>query len=213
MTTTLLLVRHGETEFNTRGIYQGQADSPLTAEGITQARSLGPRLARLGTCQKLYASDLRRAEHTAELIGTPGHHQIVTDAGLRERNYGVFQGKKKKTVASEFPDVWKAYRSGNPDYVIPDGESHHQFHDRVVEALNRIADQHRGQAVAAVSHGGTLGVFMKYVLGLAVEGPRPFDIGNTSLSIVERRKGKWKIRTLGEMAHLQDIPPANQTEG
>ena len=213
MRTTLFLVRHGETEFNTRGIYQGQADSPLTLEGIRQAEALAPRLARLDTCSTLYTSDLRRAEHTAELVSAPGHHKIVTDPGLRERNYGVFQGKQKKTVATEFPDVWQAYRSGNPDYVIPDGESHRQFHERVVDVMTRIADSHAGQAVAAVSHGGTLGVFMKCVLGLAVEAPRPFDVGNSSLSIVERRDGKWRIRTLGEMAHLQDMPPANQTEG
>ena len=213
MTTTLFLVRHGETEFNTRGIYQGQADSPLTMAGIRQAEALKPRLARLRTCPTLYASDLPRAVHTAELIATPAHHRIVTDVGLRERNYGVFQGKQKKTIATEFPDVWQNYRSGDPDYVIPGGESHRQFHERTVSTMTRLTQAHDGENIAAVSHGGTLGVFLKHILGLAIDAPRPFDVGNTSLTIVERTDERWKIRTLGEMAHLQDLPAANQTEG
>lgn len=214
MATTLILIRHGETEFNTEGIYQGQADSPLTMDGIRQAEALRPRLVDLATSGTLYSSDLGRAVHTAELIATPGHHRITTDPALRERNYGVLQGKKKQTVAAEHPKVWKRYRSGDPDYVIPDGESNREFLERVVEGMDRIAAAHRGERIVVVSHGGTLGVFMKYILGLAIDAPRPFDIGNTSLSIVERKKKKgWKIRTLGEMSHLTSLPEANQTEG
>ncbi|MBT5057097.1 MAG: histidine phosphatase family protein [Gemmatimonadetes bacterium] len=213
MTTTLYLIRHGETEFNTRGIYQGQADSPLTPDGEAQARALAPRIAGFDTARNLYASDLTRAYRTAEFVATPNHHQIVTDVGLRERHYGIFQGKVKKEISTQFPDVWEKYRSGDPDYAIPDGESQRQFLDRTCEVMTRIADAHEGEGVVAVSHGGTLGVFAKHVLGLEISAPRPFDIGNTSLTIVERTAGVWKIRTLGELAHLQRLPGMNQTEG
>lgn len=213
MTTTLLLIRHGETEFNTRGIYQGQADSPLTVTGIHQAEALRPRIAAFDTATSLYASDLGRTMHTAELVAVPAHHRIVSDPGLRERNYGVFQGKNKATVADEFPYVWAQYRSGNPDYAIPDGESQRQFLDRVRDTMERIADAHEGEQVVVVSHGGTLGTFIKHVLGLALDAPRHFDMGNTSLSILSREAGAWKVRTLGEMAHLGQLPEANQTEG
>ena len=212
--TTLILIRHGQTQFNLRGIYQGQADSPLTEEGVAQARALAPRIRALRTADALYHSDLGRAAHTAQLVADPGYHRLVPEAGLRERHYGIFQGVPKAQIPERFPEAWAGHRSGDPDFEIPGGESQRQFLTRVLRTFDELAARHPGERIAAVSHGGTLGVFAKHVLGLPVEAPRRFDMGNTSLSVIARAgDGSWQVRTLGELAHLDDLPEANQTEG
>ncbi|MEE2659577.1 MAG: histidine phosphatase family protein [Candidatus Latescibacterota bacterium] len=209
----IVYIRHGQTEFNTRRIYQGQLDSPLTVEGIEQAELLRPRIAQLATAPTLYSSDLGRARHTAELIATPGYHKLAEEVGLRERNYGIFQGTGKSEIETKYPEEWARYQSSNPDYEIPGGESMRQFLERVLYAVNCLADRHEGQRIVAVAHGGTLAALAKHILGVPIDAPRRFDMGNTSLSFFMRSNGEWKIRTLGELAHLGDLPPPNQTEG
>lgn len=214
MPAQLVLVRHGQTEYNLRGIYQGQADSPLTEEGRRQTRLLAPRLRALRTAAALYCSDLGRARQTAQLLADPGRHTLVADPGLRERAYGVFQGLPKAEIAERFPEVWARYRSGDPDYAIPDGESQRQFLERVVATIDRLAGRHPGERVVAVTHGGVCTAFAKHVLGLGVDAPRRFDVGNTSLSLFcQDERGRWLLRTLGELTHLGEPPEPNQTEG
>ena len=97
MTTELVVVRHGQTEFNRRGLYQGHADSALTDVGRAQARLLGPRLRSLGCSPTIYCSDLGRARHTAELLAAPTS-RIREDAGLRERCWGAFEGLSRAEI-------------------------------------------------------------------------------------------------------------------
>lgn len=212
--TRILLVRHGQTEFNTRGIYQGQMDSPLTQEGIDQARALAPRIRTMDSCPTMYSSDLGRARHTAQLIADPHHHVLAEDPGLRERDFGIFQGLRKSDVQTLHPAAWARHQSGDPDYVIPGGESQQQLLERVVGTTGRIAARHAEGLVVAVTHGGTLGAFVKYVLGLPVDARRRFDMGNTSISLFYLDgDGRWMVRFFGDLAHLPDLPTPNQTEG
>ena len=198
MVTELIVVRHGETIYNTRNLYQGHSDSPLTADGEAQARALAPRIRALCTTRALYCSDLLRAQRTAELIATAGHHDVTAEPRLRERGYGVFEGKSRNEVQQAIP-------TGDIDYAPPGGESQRQLHHRVVAAFDAIASRHRGERVVAVSHGGVLIAFAKHVLGLPQGAPRRFHIHNTSLSVFEREDaGEWSARTLGDLAHLED---------
>lgn len=197
MGTQLIVVRHGETIYNTRNLYQGHSDSPLTADGEAQARALAPRIRALCTAPALYCSDLLRARRTAELIAMAGHHEVTAEARLRERGYGVFEGRSRDEVQQAIP-------TGDIDYAPPGGESQRQLHRRVVAAFDAIASRHLGERVVAVSHGGVLIAFAKHVLGLPQEVPRRFHIHNTSLSIFERNDaGEWSVRTLGDLAHLE----------
>ena len=89
--TELLLVRHGETLWNQQGRMQGQHDSPLTTVGLQQAKQLAQRL-KDASFTALYSSDLGRAHQTARCIADETGHEIVADRGLRERNFGIFEG-------------------------------------------------------------------------------------------------------------------------
>ncbi len=215
MTMQLILIRHGLTEFNRLRIFQGQSDSRLTDEGLNQARLLAPRIRALtSTSRRLYTSDLGRARQTAELIRDPDRHELIDEPGLRERGYGLFEGLRKEEIPGLHPEVWSRYESGDPDYAVPGGESQRAFHGRAVETMDAIADRHPGELVVAVSHGGVLTAFALHVLGLAVDAPAPFEIGNTSFSRFLRDDGgRWTIRCLGDQGHLGDPSAAEVGEG
>ncbi|MDA0335338.1 MAG: histidine phosphatase family protein, partial [bacterium] len=200
------------TDFNTRGIYQGQLDSPLTEEGVAQAQALAPRIQALHSCTTLYSSDLGRARHTARLIAAP-QHQLSEDADLGERNFGIFQGLMKAEIPLRHPEEWALHQSGDPEYVVPGGESQRQLQERVLAAMDRIVVRHPGELIVAVTHGGALGAMAKHALGLDLSAPRRFEVGNTSISqfnIDDNRR--WMVRFLGDQAHLETLPEANQTE-
>ena len=206
MTVELAIVRHGQTEFNRRGLYQGHADSPLTALGESQARLLAPRLRALGCSPTIYCSDLGRARRTAELLADPAFHRIREDAGLRERRYGVFEGLSRTEIAERYPDAWAASRGANPTYTPPGGETPSEFNRRVVAAFDGIGRSHPGERVIVVTHGGVVTAFARHVLGVPPAAPRRFDIANTSLSLFHLGAERgWMARFLGDVSHLEAL--------
>ena len=204
MTTELAVVRHGETEFNRRGLYQGHADSPLTDTGEAQARLLAPRLHSLDCSATIYCSDLGRARRTAELLADPRFHRIRKDADLRERRYGVFEGLSRAEIAERHPDARISSRTANPGYTPPGGETQREMNARIIAAFDRIAHNHAGERVLIVTHSGVVTAFARYVLGVPPNAPRRFDIGNASLSLFyQDGEHDWIARFLGDVSHLQ----------
>jgi broad specificity phosphatase PhoE len=142
--TTLLLVRHGETDWNRDGRYQGWADPPLNETGREQARLLAEQL-RAIPFDAAYSSDLRRAHETAELVAAPHGVPVVVDPGLREIDVGSWSGLTRAEVLERFPD-----------FTRPDGESREAHGARVLAAAERIARANVDRRVLVVTHGGTL---------------------------------------------------------
>jgi broad specificity phosphatase PhoE len=146
--TTLLLARHGETEWNREERYQGHADPPLNETGRAQAEELADRLAA-EPIHAIYSSDLRRAGETAEIVGRRLGLPVEQDPGLREIDVGSWQG------------LTKAQIDGRPW----DGETYEHHAARVTQALRQIAAGHPGRTVLVVSHGGSLRRVQEAVLG------------------------------------------------
>jgi broad specificity phosphatase PhoE len=148
--TTLLLVRHGETDWNAEGRLQGHTDRPLNDYGRRQAQELAERLAGEGA-DAIYASDLKRATETAEIVGARLGLPVVIDADLREKNWGNWEGLTgDERVLVEF-----------------EGESTADHRDRVLRAVRRIAGRHPGQRIVVVTHGGSLRRVQAAVNGVA----------------------------------------------
>ena len=209
MTTELAVVRHGQTEFNVRGLYQGHVDSPLTDAGVAQARLLAPRLHSLGYAPTIYCSDLGRARHTAELLAAPGS-RIREDAGLRKRRLGAFEGLSRAEIIERYPEARTSNGAANPEYTPPGGETLRELTDRIVLALNRIAGNHAGERVIVVTHGGAVTAFARHVLGVPQDAPRRLEIGNASLSLFYRNDERlWTARFLGDVSHLENIAEAS----
>src|ERR1043166_10075988 len=104
--TDILLIRHGETLWNQQGRMQGQNDSPLTTTGLEQARKLARRLKHV-EFTTLYSSDLGRAHQTARCIADETGHEVLADAGLRERSFGIFEGLTNTEIKLKHPDDYE----------------------------------------------------------------------------------------------------------
>jgi len=200
--TRVILIRHGETQWNREGRIQGyHGDSPLTPAGRTQVRSLGKCLAREGA-ELLYSSDSGRARETADPIGAATGLPVIHERELRERAYGVFEGCRYAEVETRFAAEFERFRSRDPHYVPPGGESAAQFRDRILAVFRRIALEASGRCVAVVTHGGVLGILYREAAGMPLEAPRDYPIANASLNRLRFAEGRWSLDGWGDVAHL-----------
>ncbi len=139
--TTLFLVRHGETDWNAAGRWQGHADIPLNERGRAQAQMLAEELVAQEGVELVYASDLARARETAEILARRLGVEVVLDRDLREIDVGSREGR-----------TW-AEIDDRPEW---DGEPQEAHADRVLGALQRVAQAHDGARILVVTHGGSL---------------------------------------------------------
>jgi broad specificity phosphatase PhoE len=150
--TTLLLVRHGETDWNADGRLQGQTDRPLSDFGRRQAQRLAGELER-EEIEAIYSSDLSRARETAEILGERLGLPVALDPELREKDWGT----------------WEGLTAVERDRVEFVGESTEAHQERMLRALRRISDRHPGSGcVLVVTHGGSMRRVQTVALGLAL---------------------------------------------
>jgi broad specificity phosphatase PhoE len=150
MVTTLLLVRHGETDWNAEGRLQGHTDRPLNEHGRRQAKDLAERLAGEGA-DAIYTSDLVRAKETAEIVGERLGLTVVVDPDLREKDWGT----------------WEGLTGDERVHVELVGESTEDHRDRVMGAIRGIVARHPAQRIVVVTHGGSLRRIQAAVNGVA----------------------------------------------
>ncbi|NCF66636.1 MAG: histidine phosphatase family protein [Chloroflexi bacterium] len=201
MQTTILLIRHGLTDWNAEHRWQGHEDIPLNATGTDQARALARRLAGW-PIQALYSSDLLRAAQTADILAAAVGLPVTRDSAWRERDVGAFQGLTHAEIQAQYPNEFAEMTRGtiNP----PHGEDTQKLHARAVSAFDKLVTRHAGQMVAVVSHGGLLHTALLYVLGLPIgEYDRLSLRGNTGISIVEIGNGRPRLSRLNDTAHLE----------
>lgn len=199
--TRVVLLRHGQTEWNVEGRYQGHLESSLTPAGLAQAAALARRAAGQAL-EAVYASDLRRARQTAAVIAEALGLPVQVDPGLRERHLGIFQGLLKDETKARYPEEYRRYKAGGPDHVVPGGESMRQCQQRTLAALGRIVARHPGGGILVVSHGGVLGALFRHTLGIPLEAPRRFEPGNGSWNVFRHEEGEWHLETWGDVTHL-----------
>jgi broad specificity phosphatase PhoE len=150
---TLILARHGETDWNRDGIWQGHGDPPLNELGRRQAAELAERLADV-EIDALYSSDLRRAYETAEIIARAKSLAITAEPELREIDIGAWSGLTRAEIEERFPGMERH-----------DGETSEAFDARAVGVLTRIAGAHDGHQVLVVTHGGVVRALQRHAFG------------------------------------------------
>jgi glucosyl-3-phosphoglycerate phosphatase len=161
---TLVLVRHGETDWNVEGRAQGHADVPLNEVGQAQAAAVAPALAAFGP-SRLWSSDLARARQTAERVAAATGLTMVTDPRLREYDVGKRSGLTLEEFAASYPEDYDAWVSDRA-VLMPGEESTEQVRDRIVPALNACLDAlEPGQTGIVVLHGACLKVGLMGLLG------------------------------------------------
>lgn len=161
--TRLILIRHGQTDWNLDGRYQGQADPPLNEAGLAQAQALAMTLRVRGqSVTALYSSDLRRACQTAEIIAASLGRPVRLEARLREIHQGEWEGLRHDEVLARYPGDWAARRCDPLHSHPPGGESVAEVAARVWAAANEVAHAHAQQtgSVLIVSHGLVLATLL-----------------------------------------------------
>jgi probable phosphoglycerate mutase len=206
--TEIIVIRHGETEWNVQRRFQGHGDSPLTELGELQAQAVAESL-RGSTVHAIYSSDLPRALRTAEAVARAAwsadetSRPFLTDRRIRERHHGVFEGLSTAEIETRYPGEIERYRAGDPDYAMPEGESLNRRHARVVEFFEEVAARHRGERVVAVTHGGVLDSLFRHVAGVPVGPPRTFELPNAARNVFRREPHRWLLVSWGEVVEVE----------
>jgi len=205
---TLLIIRHGETKWNAEHRFQGHGDSPLTETGRNQVAALGRRMQAINF-DALISSDLGRTRETSAIIAGFTGHAAEFDSRLRERNYGVLEGLTVPEIRAQHSDVYDRFNMDNPDYILPEGESHRQHYQRNVSFFKEFLAGRFGAKVVVVAHGGVLDSIFRYVAGLPLDQPRCYITTNASLTIVSHGEfygtKRWVIETWCDASHLNGI--------
>ncbi len=199
--TEIILIRHGETEWNSQQRMQGHSNSDLSSVGQAQIQALGQWMKNV-PFDHIYSSDSLRAKQTAEAITQFSGHELKIDLRLREKNLGVFEGLTSEEARERHPEVFRLFKTAGSKYVIDEGESTQQLQDRALEIVDEIRIKHLEERVLLVTHGGFIRVVMKHSLGLSLETPTRFLIRNTGVFRLVW-EDKWIVSQMGGVSHLE----------
>ncbi|MFN0182204.1 MAG: histidine phosphatase family protein [Aquabacterium sp.] len=202
--TRLLLVRHGETDHNATHRLQGQLDIGLNALGLAQAAALPQALAH-ELIQAIYTSDLLRTVQTAEPLSRALGLPAYADVGLRERAFGEFEGLAFEEIANRWPDLTLRWRSREPGFGAPGGETLAGFAQRSVQAVAELAQRHGGQTIAVVTHGGVLDSLYRAAAGVDLQAPRSWRLPNAAINRLLFSEGQFSLVGWCDDAHLLGI--------
>jgi len=177
----VLAIRHGETAWNRDKRIQGQLDVPLNAVGEAQARRLAAALAG-ERIDVVYSSDLGRARQTAAALADRSGQALQLDPGLRERQFGIFEGLTWSEIAERWPEQSERWRRRDPEFGAAGGETLADFNARSVAATERLLARHAGQTVVLVTHGGVLDCLYRAATRLPLQAARTWTLGNAAIN-------------------------------
>ena len=182
--TRLVLIRHGETDWNVEGRYQGQADPPLNARGLEQARRLAEKLEGQGL-NLLYSSPLKRAAQTAEVVAAGLDVPMYLEPRLREIHQGDWQTRLRAEIASLYPETFKRWETEPWEVHPPGGEHLSQVQARVDAALDEIIARHPQQTIGIVAHRVPIALIKMRFQDLDPDIIRTLDLPNTYFEPIE----------------------------
>lgn len=209
----LWLIRHGQTDWNAAGRIQGQTHTDLNDAGRKEAQVIARILARMprkfAAC---YASDLRRAAQTAEIIAQPLGLPVALVEGLRERSFGKLEGATPAEIRAARQAAGISPSGDLADWTgIPGIETDDALYARCAAALREIATRHAGEDVLVITHGGVMGRILFRTLGIPDGSPRRFPLSNGICAIVECFPANFYLLTLADLALLAGESPAPDT--
>ena len=176
--TRLILCRHGETDWNVEGRYQGQADPPLNATGVVQARELAVQLREIGL-DIAYSSPLLRAVQTAQIVAEQQSLPLLIEPRLMEIHQGDWQGHLRSEISAWYPDIFRRWQTEPWTVSPPGGESVAQVQERVNHALDDILTQHPGRCIGLFAHRIPIALIKLRYQALDRDIVRSIDLPNT----------------------------------
>jgi len=200
----LILIRHGETDWNRIGRCQGVADIVLNENGKKQARELAESL-KNHDITAVYSSNLKRAHETAKEIAKHHNLSVRVDPGLQEMNQGDLEGLTFPAIRERYVEVLKKWRESPETLRLPNGESLIEVQQRAWEAFEKVQKLHLGETVVAVSHNLTIITLLCKITGVGLKGFRDFDIHATSKNVIVSEDGLVRVDVLNDISHLSPM--------
>jgi len=211
--TTLIFIRHGESEANIKKIFAGHLDVDLTNRGYEQAELTARYIKENYDVEKIYSSDLLRAYHTAKVISKHCNLQIERLEDLREINAGDWQGKKFDVLQTDYIDSYGIWLNDIGSAMCPNGESVKRLYDRIWAAVLKIVEKNKEKTVVVVTHATPIRVVCCRLKGLRVNELKNVPwVANASLSEVSIEDDKWILSKESVDNYLSDMRtvfPAN----
>ena len=210
MAVKLFLIRHGESEANVYHKFSGFQDVKLTERGIWQAGRLAKRLKAVNI-DKIYCSTLKRARHTAEIVFENKKNFITPDPGLKEMNFGIWEGLTFEQVKSRYGytnDFFSWPVNVNIESSIPKGESIVELKERVMDTFSKILRKHQAsekdETIAFVCHGGTNRIILTDALNMKLNKMWYMSQDSTALNIIYYNNGSSVVKVMNDTSHLED---------
>ena len=200
----LILVRHGETDANKRGLIQGVSAAPLNELGLAQAEAAA-RAVEFEAPFALYASPLLRAAQTAAAIARRAGIEPVTESGLIEMDVGDFDGLTGRELRERFPDVMRRWDENAFDTVPPGGESLSNVRDRAWRTIQTLAQRHESDTVVAVTHNFTIQMIVCATLDMPPNGFRRLKVDLGSITRMDVDPRRTALVSLNETMHLRHV--------
>ena len=206
ISTRIVAIRHGETAWNASTRIQGHTDIPLNDHGHRQAQLLAQALAEAEPIDAVYSSDLQRAHATALAVAQATGAPLRSHVGLRERAFGELEGRSFDHIEAELPQAAHLWRTRVPDWSPPGGgESLLVLQQRVLTTLDELAQQHLGQHIALVAHGGVLDILYRAATQQSLQAPRSWQLGNATINRLLWTPQSLTLVGWGDDAHLQGL--------
>ena len=221
-TIELILIRHGETGWNTERRLQGHTDIPLNQTGLEQAEALGAAL-QSEQLDAIISSDLQRTRQTAQAVADLQGMDVIIDPQWRERCFGGFEGLLHSEIESRYPDEYAAWQAREVDAPFPPGErmgeTMRQFHERISQSVRNLTRQDelsqlshlhrhlRAQAplkIAVVAHGGVLECIYRMANNLPLDAAKQVGMLNASINRLTITGDQIHLVSWGDIAHLED---------
>lgn len=200
--TRLIIARHGETDFNKKGLLQGRGiDAPLNEFGHVQAQSLAGYLVRYDTAG-LAASSLQRTWQTAEPYRQQTNLRLIKNEDLDEMDFGDYEGKAQADVADDLNKIHQSWQKGDVELTVPGGESPTEVFSRANEAVRKLVESHKGKTVVCILHGRLIRILLSQWLGLGLKNMHKIEHQNCAVNQLSIRNNEFKSIYLNKISHL-----------
>lgn len=200
--TVIYLIRHGVTDSNITGVFQGTTDTPLNETGLKQAERLVDYFHDIHL-DAIYASPLCRAHQTAVYFAGSKNISIETVPGLIELNGGDLEGRTDEDNRRDYPDVIHNLRGNLHEFAAPGGESLREAYDRMIKTMELLINENPDKSIAVVSHGLVIQAFLSYVMGVNFDEIKIMILGNASVCKMRAESaGRIVLETCNELHHL-----------
>ena len=207
----VILIRHGETDWNTKQIFRGRKDIPLNEVGLAQAKAVGVSLSDI-QIDAIYSSPLGRALETAKVLAESRSLEVELEEGFIDIDFGKWQGITHEKVKEEYESLYEMWLKNPQMVTFPGGESLKDVRTRSMEALEKVIKKHPGKTIAIVSHRVLNKVLLCSVLGLELSHFWYIKQDTCAINRLEYKDGKFYLTLLNDTCHLKKVEGASPVD-